>query len=125
LVGGVSGRLLTLAEAAQLVGCSTKTLRRRVASGALTVFRDGRLVRVPEEALAAYVRSRTARPAPGYRPKPAAVHRGPSHSASPKRLFDLPDPLDLSAKLIKDQRPADKCPGGDGLAPGRATGGQS
>lgn len=39
-------RLLTLAEVSEVIGCSIKTVRRRIAAGALRVFRDGRLVRV-------------------------------------------------------------------------------
>src|SRR5581483_9741335 len=37
-------------------GVSVKTLRRRIAAGAIPVIRDGRLVRVEEQAIAAYLR---------------------------------------------------------------------
>lgn len=40
-------RLLTIADAAQYLGCNTKTVRRRIADGSLTGYRFGsRLIRV-------------------------------------------------------------------------------
>lgn len=46
--------MLSLAEAAELAGISIKTLRRRIAEGALPAFRTGpRLIRVHPEDLAA------------------------------------------------------------------------
>ena len=51
-------RLLPLAEAAEVLGCSMKTLRRRIAAGELPVIRDGRLVRVHPTDLARYVAAR-------------------------------------------------------------------
>src|SRR5438093_1361646 len=44
----VNERLLTLAETAMVLGCSLDTVKRRVRSGAIPVFRDGRIVRVRE-----------------------------------------------------------------------------
>jgi excisionase family DNA binding protein len=60
----VTLRLLTLEEVAGVLGCSTRTVRRRVDAGALPVYRDGRIVRVPEAALEGYVRTRTVAPPP-------------------------------------------------------------
>lgn len=51
-------RLLSLAEAAEVLGCSPKTLQRRIRAGELPVIRDGRLVRVHPEDLARYVAGR-------------------------------------------------------------------
>lgn len=51
-------RLLTLQDTAAALGCSVKTLRRRIADGQLAVIRDGRLVRVDPEDLERYIRSR-------------------------------------------------------------------
>ena len=54
-------RLLTVAEAAQRLNCSTKTTRRMIASGELDSVRIGparRLVRVPETALRVYLARR-------------------------------------------------------------------
>jgi excisionase family DNA binding protein len=51
----VSARLLTLAETAILLRCSLDTVKRRVRSGAIPVFRDGRIVRVRESDLQSYV----------------------------------------------------------------------
>jgi len=51
-------RLLSLAEAAELLGCSMKTLRRRIAAGDLPVVRDGRLVLVHPQDLVRYVAAR-------------------------------------------------------------------
>jgi excisionase family DNA binding protein len=61
---GLSDRLLTLAEAAEHLGCSPTTLKRRIAAGELAVFRDGRLVRVRQPDLDRYVAERVARSAP-------------------------------------------------------------
>ena len=51
-------RLLSLAQAAEVLGCSLKTLRRRIKDGDLPVIRDGRLVRVHPQDLARYVAAR-------------------------------------------------------------------
>jgi len=57
---------LTLEQAAGRLGCSTSTIKRRVQAGALPAFVDGRLVRVREDDLRAYVlehmKRRGARP---------------------------------------------------------------
>ena len=39
----------SLAQAAERTGISTKTLRRRIAAGALTAYRCGRLIRLDPE----------------------------------------------------------------------------
>jgi excisionase family DNA binding protein len=51
-------RLLTLEDARQALGCSLKTLRRRVEDGALAVIRDGRLIRVHPDDLQRYIQQR-------------------------------------------------------------------
>jgi excisionase family DNA binding protein len=56
--GDALPRLLSLAETADLLGCSMKTLQRRVQAGDLPVIRDGRLVRVHPEDLRRYVAAR-------------------------------------------------------------------
>ena len=53
-----SQRLLTLQETAAALGCSVKTLRRRIDDGQIAVIRDGRIVRIHPEDLDRYVRSR-------------------------------------------------------------------
>jgi excisionase family DNA binding protein len=57
----VTGRLLTLPQAAEVLGCSTRTLRRRIRDGSLPAFRDGGLVRVREADLDRYVAANVAR----------------------------------------------------------------
>jgi excisionase family DNA binding protein len=52
--------LLTFYEAARMLDCSLKTLRRRVDAGLLPVYRDGRIVRVRRVDLDAYIAERTA-----------------------------------------------------------------
>jgi len=53
----LAARLASLAEAAEHVGCSTRTLRRRVADGSLTGYRFGpRLLRVDLDELEAMLR---------------------------------------------------------------------
>lgn len=51
-------RLLTLPEAAAILSLSLKTLRRRIAAGALPVIRDGRALRVHPRDLERYVAAR-------------------------------------------------------------------
>ena len=51
-------RLLSLEEARTVLGCSLKTLRRRIAARDLPVVRDGRLVRVHPQDLERYVAAR-------------------------------------------------------------------
>jgi excisionase family DNA binding protein len=48
-------RLLTMDEVAAIVGCSRATIKRRIASGCLPAFRDGRLVRVRPRDLDGFV----------------------------------------------------------------------
>lgn len=55
-------KLLTYAEAAELLGCSTRTIARRVRSGALPVVLDGGLRRIAEEDFEAYVVARRRAP---------------------------------------------------------------
>lgn len=57
----MSGRLLTLREVADEFSCSVATVKRRIASGALPAFADGRLVRVREADLARFVAERVTR----------------------------------------------------------------
>jgi excisionase family DNA binding protein len=48
--------LLTVEEAAEALRCSVRTLQRRISSGELRAYRDGRIVRVPTDELRRYVR---------------------------------------------------------------------
>ena len=74
--------LLTLRQAAQLLGCSIATVKRRIAAGSLPAFKDGGLVRVREDDLRRYVAERVARAAAG---RPAATG---STLAPGARLWD-------------------------------------
>lgn len=87
----MTARLLTLAEAAGLVGCSVRTLRRRIERGYLPVFRDGRIVRVRELDLAGYIGRRTTCPVVR-RAAPRRARLCPEPQQA-RRLFDSPDPL--------------------------------
>jgi excisionase family DNA binding protein len=51
-------QLLTLAETARALGCSIKTLRRRIATREMPAIRDGRLLRVDAEDLRRYLAMR-------------------------------------------------------------------
>lgn len=51
-------RLFSLSEASGILRLSPKTLQRRIASGALPVIRDGRLVRVHPADLKRYIGAR-------------------------------------------------------------------
>lgn len=92
----MNGRtLLTLAEAAEMLRISRRTLERRVAAGALPVFRDGpRLLRIARSDLDAYVQGRTVLLSDLVAPvsvphlPPRVVQR-----SLEGRLWDAPDPL--------------------------------
>ena len=51
-------RLLSLSDTAEILGCSLKTIRRRIEAGELATIRDGRLVRVHPEDLNRYITNR-------------------------------------------------------------------
>ena len=51
----IGGRLLVLEEVADELGCSVATVKRRVRSGELPVYVDGRIVRVREDDLRRYI----------------------------------------------------------------------
>lgn len=57
--------LLTLAQVADELGCSVATVKRRIRSGALPAYRDGRLVRIRERDLERYIAAHVTRAAPG------------------------------------------------------------
>ena len=99
-------RLLTIGEAARVLDCSKKTVRRRIAAGLLAVYRDGGLVRVPEYELERYVAARVVAPArPPASPHARRVGSGRARSSAKsvsarrdaperrERLWDAPDPL--------------------------------
>jgi excisionase family DNA binding protein len=52
-------RLLTFNEASVALNVSVATVKRRVRQGALPVFADGRIRRIPESAIVRYVAERT------------------------------------------------------------------
>jgi hypothetical protein len=51
-------QLLTLAATAAAIGCSVRTLRRRIAARELPIIRDERLLRVDPEDLRRYLAAR-------------------------------------------------------------------
>lgn len=50
-------RLLSLSDTAKILGCSLKTIRRRIEAGELVTIRDGRLVRVHPDDLNRYIQN--------------------------------------------------------------------
>ena len=48
--------LLTVQETARILGCSVKSVRRRIEAGDLPAIRDGRLLRVHPDDLDRYIR---------------------------------------------------------------------
>jgi excisionase family DNA binding protein len=60
----VRERLLNYNEVAAVLGCSSATVKRRVATGSLPAFRDGRLRRIPEDALHRFILERVERHGP-------------------------------------------------------------
>lgn len=59
---GVSGRLLTVAEAAKILRTSERFPRRLIAERRIEFVRVGRHVRISESALAEFIRSGTVTP---------------------------------------------------------------
>jgi excisionase family DNA binding protein len=51
-------KLLTETEASEILGCSVRTVRRRIEAGELAVIRDGRLKRIQPDDLRNYIRNR-------------------------------------------------------------------
>lgn len=51
-------KLLTETEASEILGCSVRTVRRRIEAGQLAVIRDGSLKRIQPEDLRNYIRNR-------------------------------------------------------------------
>ena len=51
-------KLLSLPDTAEILGCSIRTVRRRVKAGDLATIRDGGLVRVHPEDLQRYIQCR-------------------------------------------------------------------
>lgn len=60
LADGAPKRLLSLAEAGDLAGMSVRTIRRRIAAGALTHYRSGGMVKVLESDVLAMFREEPA-----------------------------------------------------------------
>jgi len=85
----IASRLLSVFDAAELLGVSPDTVRRWIASGELPAFRHGRILRVPEVEVARFIaghtstpkaapkpRGRAAAPRTTPRPRPAAGNGG-------------------------------------------------
>ena len=71
----IASRLLSVFDAAELLGVSPDTVRRWIASGELPAFRHGRILRVPEVEVARFIAGHTSMPkAP---PKPRARAAAP------------------------------------------------
>lgn len=87
-------RLFTLDEVADILGVSIATVKRRIRSGALPVFRDGRIVRVRERDLRAYIASHVdsvGELAPPVRRPAGHIRRPRRHAASGGRVVRLWD----------------------------------
>jgi excisionase family DNA binding protein len=124
----VSEELLTIAEAAKLLDCSTRTLWRRIDAGEFPVFRDRRIVRILHKDVHTYIARRTRRASIAERPKLAPRNRPlPAYGAAPtevRSLFDMPDPLvDLPARVDLSSNGKRKCPSGALTPRGRQQGG--
>lgn len=57
----MTSRLLTLSQAADELGCSKRTVRRRIEDGSLSAFRDRGLLRVRAVDLERYVAANVTR----------------------------------------------------------------
>lgn len=89
-------RLLSVAEASAVLGVSPDTVRRRIESGDLAAFRDGRIIRVAESEVARYIAGRTPTPAnpvaPSQRPRRSPARTRP-RTASPSSGGGVLDPM--------------------------------
>lgn len=65
--------------AAEVLGCSPDTVRRRIAAGELGSVRIGRLVRIPRHALVALLTMNGAPDTNGDAADPAASHQRQAH----------------------------------------------
>ncbi len=74
--------LLTLPQVAARLSCSVATVKRRIRSGALPAYRDGRLVRVRKLDVDRYVAERVTRSASERKPLVGVV------LAPDERLWD-------------------------------------
>jgi excisionase family DNA binding protein len=98
-VSGPLQPLLSIQQVAELLGCSTRSVRRRIDQGELPAFVDGRLVRVRASDLDRYIEQRT-RPL-RLSSAPAPRRRESGQPPAPARsLFDLADPLDHGGEPI-------------------------
>lgn len=50
---GTRGRSITIQEAAEMLGVSPWTVRRRITDGTIKAIRVGRLIRIPEDLMIA------------------------------------------------------------------------
>ena len=82
--------LLTIEQAAQQLNCSPATLKRRLRTGALPSFRDGRLTRIRQTDLDHYIEQRLCLPAEST----LTATRVETQTLAPgRKLYELPDPL--------------------------------
>ena len=94
----MTGRMLTYAQAAEVLNVSPKTIARRVKCGALAVLIDGGIRRIPADTLAQFVADRTLPPvtsrsgrAPGVaNPRPS--RRGSGSAGPVRRLWEDAEP---------------------------------
>jgi len=91
----MEARLLTVSEVAEELSCSYRTVLRRIADGSITTFRDRGIVRVPETALAEYVRARmrSARPLRMAPPTLSVTLPRREFVADQASLWSMADPL--------------------------------
>ena len=87
----MTGQLLTIQETAEMLRCSPRTVRRRIASGELPAFRDRALVRLRHDDVAGYIARRV--PYAAVRVAQPARVPGPGRAVESGTLFDRGDPL--------------------------------
>lgn len=76
--------LVSMNDAAEMLGMSRRTLERRIAAGEIAVFRDRRIVAIPSAEITRYVAERVARRGSARRGRSAAV----PFMAPGERLWD-------------------------------------
>lgn len=84
-----------MSEVAEELSCSYRTVLRRIADGSIATFRDRGIVRIPETALADYVRARTHSALPRRMAPPTWSVTRPRRefAADRESLWSMADPL--------------------------------
>ncbi len=91
--------LHTIPAAARILGVSERTIHRRIHAGTLPAFRDGRIIRIRDTDLSAYIEAHTTKPPPPRQRPPVTTPRRLNTTTTTRtgekvrvtRLWDRPE----------------------------------